>query len=62
MADNFKDFPVYVLNDCPPDSIYFLPKGSKTKNIETGETLELAPGYYVNPRRLGVVTDIKGDK
>ena len=52
-------FTVTVRDDCPPDKVYFLPRGSVTWNLETGETLELSPGYYVNPRRLGVITNVK---
>jgi len=54
-----KDFPIVVRDDCPPDTIYFLPTGSRSANLETGETFELAPGYYVNPKQLGVIKDVK---
>jgi hypothetical protein len=52
-------FPVIVRSDCPPNAMYFLPKGSTTWNLATGETLQLAPGYYVNPRQLGMIKDVK---
>jgi len=57
-----KDWPIYTHEDCPPDTIYLFPKGSKAKNIETGEILELKPGYWVNPKQLGKITGIKFDK
>lgn len=51
-------FPIRVDRDCLTNTIYFLPKGSKTRREDTGETLELAPGDYVNPKQLGKITNV----
>lgn len=48
-------FPVIVDPDCPFNAIYFLPHGSKARDQVTGQTVELAPGYYVNPDQCGVI-------
>lgn len=55
----FAGFPVVVRDDCPPHSIYFMPEGSRTADLATGKVLMLQPGYYVNPRALGVITNVK---
>lgn len=52
------EYPVVVREDCQPNTIYFMPHGSRTWNAETGETTELAPGYYVNPKQLGVIKNV----
>lgn len=55
----FGEFPIIVRTDCPQDTVYFLSKGSKTMDIATGKTLEVTPGYYVNPRSMGKITNVR---
>jgi hypothetical protein len=50
---------VIAREDCPVGNIYFLPSGLTTWDPSTGRTTELLPGIYVNPRNIGVITDMK---
>ena len=51
--------PVIAHSLCPPDTMYFMPSGAHSWNTRTGEEIELLPGCYVNPKRLGVITSVK---
>src|SRR5258708_37503870 len=54
-----KVFPVFASEDCPLNTVYFLTNGSTYINSSTGEVMKLLPGYYINPRRLGSITNIQ---
>jgi len=55
-------YPIVVDPTCPLGAIYFLPHGSTSKDLSTGKTLELAPGYYVNPRSVGMIKNVDFSK
>lgn len=46
------------MSDLRTDTIYFLPNGSATEDPNLGRILELLPGYFVNPRQCGMVTNV----
>lgn len=52
-------YPIRFSLDCPLDTIYFLPTGSTTRDLDTGQTLRLAPGYWVNLKQLGMIRNVK---
>lgn len=58
-ADNI---PCRFTTDVDTETIYLVPKGSPTPNLQTGQTLCLLPRYYVNPRQCGVITNVKETK
>ncbi len=58
-AMTFADLPLVVRTDVEPSRIYFLPNGVSEKNLQTGHTVELWPGYWVNPKQLGMVTGVR---
>lgn len=60
--ETINGFPVVIREDCPRDTVYFLSQGSKSKNLDTGDFIELVPGYYVNPLSVGMLTGIKLDE
>lgn len=45
--------------DCPHDTIFLIPPGSPKPDLALGRTVGIAPDYYVNPRQLGVIKNIK---
>ncbi len=55
----FSEIPVNTDAKCPVGTLYFLPQGSKTRDLATGKVLELSPGYWVNPKSIGMITDVK---
>ncbi len=58
-ADDVRaNWPIFTHPDCPPDTMYFLPTGSHGIDLASGKTLELAPGYWVNPKQVGKIADL----